>query len=161
VSQAAPKRFNKTSAAIAVAAIVTLANIAVIASPTFRSSQPDPRPPVAQLEAPPLQVLAPTVDPALQARIEQLEAQLRERNTQPVVRSSSSDRHRAFDDIEANLAAGEYVAARQRIYSLLGIVDRYGAIERERLEELASYLLADSYRLEALGLADGAGEVQL
>jgi len=144
--QPAPGRLSKTSLAIGIAAIVTLANVAVIAAPRFKSEP-------AALVPTTTQVAAPTeagLDPDLLKRIDELETQLRGINTPPeATRSDPSGRHRAFDEIDNNIAAGEYVVARQHIYSLLAIVDRFPTHERDRIEELASYMLADTFRLEA------------
>lgn len=159
-AQPAVGRFNKAAVAITVAALVTLANVAVIASPAFRSTpQAAPTETVSQVEP---EVSAPVVDPELVERISLLEAQLRGLNTPPeVIRSDVNERHRAFDEIDRNLAAGEYVAARQRLYSLLAIVDRFPNHERNRIEELASYLLSDTFRLEAQAQAVDTQEDRL
>lgn len=143
-------RVNKTTIAIGIAAIVTLANVAVIAAPLFKNEAPQSSPTIQPVTA---QAEVPTeanLDPALLARIDELEARLAAVNTPPeAIPSDHSERHRAFDEIDNNIAAGDFVAARQRLYSLLAIIDRFPTHERDRTEELASYMLADTYRLEA------------
>ena len=146
--QPASGRINKAAVAIAFAALVTVANLAVIASPAFRGTH-GTAPAMTSGQVEPV-ASRPETDPELIERISLLEAQLRGLNTPPeVVRSDVNERHRAFDEIDRNLAAGEFVAARQRLYSLLAIVDRFPNHERNRIEELASYFLADTFRLEA------------
>ncbi len=146
VPQATPGRFSKATIAISAAAIVTLANVAVIAAPMFTKGA-ETGPTVTQA---PVKIEAPEPDAALLARIDQLEAQLQNVNAPAeVIRSDAGERHRAFDEIDSNIEAGQYMAARERLYSLLAIVDRFPTHERDRVEDLASYLLADTYRLEA------------
>ena len=88
-------------------------------------------------------------DLALLTRIQELEDQLREQQGLPdAIPTLPNQRHRAFDDIEGQIAAGEYLAARSRLYSLLAVVDRFDAVRAREIEEQASYLLADTYRLE-------------
>jgi len=147
--QAPTGRISKATIAIAIAGIVTLANVAVIAAPIFKS---DPEPANAITAQAPTDS-TPTeaaLDVGLLKRIDELEARLAGIDTPPeAIAADFSERHRAFDEIDNNIAAGDFVAARQHLYSLLAIVDRFPTHERDRIEELASYLLADTYRLEA------------
>ncbi len=48
------------------------------------------------------------------------------------------------------IARGEYAAARQRLYSLLSIIDRLEEPRREELEAECQFLIAQSLHLEAL-----------
>lgn len=142
-------RLPKANIAIAVAAIVTLANVAVIAAPLFKAEPSNIA--SASLEvnqqADPVEA---SIDTVMLDRINELEQRVMGINSPPeAIRSGSGQRHRAFDEIDNNLASGEYVVARQRLYSLLAIVDRFPSHERDRIEELASYTLADTFRLEA------------
>ncbi len=58
--------------------------------------------------------------------------------------------HPTFDLVRDDIAKGQYAVARQRIYSLLSIVDRLDPDERQKVESRANYLLAQSIHLEAL-----------
>ena len=61
--------------------------------------------------------------------------------------------HPAFADVNDYFKAGLYPAGRQRLYNLLAIVDNFQPLERDAIESKASYMLADSWRLEAELLA--------
>lgn len=137
---------------ISIAAIVTIANFAVMALP--KASQPDPEQATTQVQAEPTEPQSEgatdAVDAALLARITQLETQLNAQSGIPdAIPTLPNQRHRAFDEIESQIAAGEYVAARSRLYSLLAVVDRFDAVRANEIEQQASYMLADTYRLEA------------
>lgn len=139
---------SKTTIAIAVAALVTLANVAVIAAPMFSNDkQPAPQQNTTEVAQ------SAESDSLLLQRISDLETQLQGINTTqeaPRMIGNGDDRHRAFDAIDNNIELGQFVEARQRLYSLLAIIDRFPTHQRDRIEDLASYTLADTYRLEAL-----------
>ena len=148
----APSGANRLQlATISFAAIVTLANFAFMALPQKGAATPPtdaPTEQVATTETAPQGALDPA-DLALLTRIQELEDQLREQQGLPdAIPTLPNQRHRAFDDIEGQIAAGEYLAARSRLYSLLAVVDRFDAVRAREIEEQASYLLADTYRLE-------------
>ena len=145
-------------ATIAIAAIVTLANFAVMALPKAGNQNAQERTSSVALQAPNetrnddlASSNAPSAaDLALIARIQQLESQLQTINTPTdATPSTPNQRHRAFDEIEAQIASGDFQAARGRLYSLLAVVDRFDAVRAREIEDQASYLLADTYRLEA------------
>jgi len=148
----APAGTNRLQlATIGFAAIVTLANFAFMALPQKGAASTDENAPaeqVASAETTAQGDLDPA-DLALLTRIQELEDQLREGQGLPdAIPTLPNQRHRAFDDIEGQIAAGEYLAARSRLYSLLAVVDRFDAVRAREIEEQASYLLADTYRLE-------------
>lgn len=57
---------------------------------------------------------------------------------------------------EQEIRTGEFAAARRRLYRLLAMADRIDAGLRESIEMRASYMLADSYRLQALARRERA-----
>ncbi|MFN0244937.1 MAG: hypothetical protein ACKVWV_18800 [Planctomycetota bacterium] len=57
---------------------------------------------------------------------------------------------------EEEIRTGEFAAARRRLYRLLAMADRIDAGLRESIEMRASYMLADSYRLQALARRERA-----
>jgi hypothetical protein len=58
--------------------------------------------------------------------------------------------HPTLVEARAQIARGEYPAARQRIYSLLAIIDRLEDPRREAVESEAQFLLAQTLHFEAL-----------
>jgi hypothetical protein len=67
--------------------------------------------------------------------------------------TSDAARHPALELAVEEITAGDFARARQRIYSLLAIVDRLAPADRDAIESRASFLLARSYHLEALSHA--------
>jgi len=66
------------------------------------------------------------------------------------IAAPNPDNHPTFDLVRDDIAQGEYSRARQRLYSLLSIVDRLDPSEREAIEARANYLMAQALHLEAL-----------
>jgi hypothetical protein len=62
--------------------------------------------------------------------------------------------HPTFDVAVRLIEEGRFAEARQRLYSLLAIVDRLDSLDRDRIEARASYLLARALHLEALTRAE-------
>jgi hypothetical protein len=58
--------------------------------------------------------------------------------------------HPTLDEARAELARGEYSAARRRVYGLLGLVDRLEEPRRGALEVDCQFLIAQALHLEAL-----------
>lgn len=58
--------------------------------------------------------------------------------------------HPTLDEARAEIARGEYSAARQRVYTLLAIIDRLENPRRGALEADCQFLIAQSLHLEAL-----------
>ncbi|HEX6886448.1 MAG TPA: hypothetical protein VF530_23935 [Planctomycetota bacterium] len=58
--------------------------------------------------------------------------------------------HPTLDQARAELARGEYSAARRRVYGLLGLVDRLEEPRRGALEVDCQFLIAQALHLEAL-----------
>lgn len=56
----------------------------------------------------------------------------------------------AFERAEADIQEGRCAEARKRIYGLLAVIDRTPERQRAELEARSAFLLADSYRAEAL-----------
>ena len=154
---AATKSSRLQLVTITIAAIVTVANFAVMALPKAGNQPAAERTstaPIKTTELPnqdvPNDSGPSAADLALIARIQQLESQLQTINTPTdATPSTPNQRHRAFDEIEVQIASGDYQAARGRLYSLLAVVDRFDAVRAREIEDQASYLLADTYRLEA------------
>ncbi len=146
-------RLTKTTAAIVFASIVTLANVAVtMGGPSRPTVQTPPVAGATQL------VNVPTPfqydNSAVQGEIEVLRAEvemLRSQGspTKPIPASYTKGGHPAFDDVSKSLLEGNFVVARQTLYGLLAIVDRFDTYERDAIEATASYMLADSWRMEA------------
>jgi len=136
-------------ATIGFAAVVTLANFAFMALPKKDAAPIQPSDTSTEVASDDQPDTFDPADLALLTRIQELEDQLRGQNDLPdAIPTLPNQRHRAFDDIESQIAAGEYLAARSRLYSLLAVVDRFDAVRAREIEEQASYLLADTYRLE-------------
>jgi hypothetical protein len=74
----------------------------------------------------------------------------------PHLSASRDEAWAALDDAERTLAAGEFVAARRALYGLLTVLDRGELAERPDIEARAGFLIAESYRLQALSLGDTA-----
>ncbi|MEO0650269.1 MAG: hypothetical protein AAFZ65_06290, partial [Planctomycetota bacterium] len=55
-----------------------------------------------------------------------------------------------FDRVRRALDAGDFPSARRQLYAALATADRLEEAQRTSLEAEASFLLADTYRLEAL-----------
>lgn len=55
----------------------------------------------------------------------------------------------ALETAEREIQAGEYAAARQRLWRLLAVIDRSDAADRADLEARASFRLADTYCVQA------------
>ena len=72
---------------------------------------------------------------------------------QPVVASDPSQ-HTTFALARTDLDAGEYAAARRRLYALLAVADRLDVDVRESVEARAQFMLADI----AMGLARAADD---
>jgi len=58
--------------------------------------------------------------------------------------------HPALDEARTALARGDFAVARQRVYSLLAIVDRLEDPRKSELEAECQYLIAQALHLEAL-----------
>lgn len=58
--------------------------------------------------------------------------------------------HPTLDEARAQIARGEYAAARQKVYGLLAIIDRLQEPRRGALEADCQFLIAQSLHLEAL-----------
>ena len=139
-------------ATIGFAAVVTLANFAFMALPKKDAAPIQPSDTSTEVASDDQPDTFDPADLALLTRIQELEDQLRGQNDLPdAIPTLPNQRHRAFDDIESQIAAGEYLAARSRLYSLLAVVDRFDPVRAREIEEQASYLLADTYRLELEG----------
>lgn len=67
----------------------------------------------------------------------------------PVV-APSPERRDVLAQAEADIAAGQHDLARQRIYALLAVRDRFEPNEREELEARSRYLLAEALGSRAL-----------
>jgi len=67
----------------------------------------------------------------------------------PVV-APSPERRDVLAQAEADIAAGQYDLARQRIYALLAVRDRLDPNEREEIEARSRYLLAEALGSRAL-----------
>lgn len=154
-------RLTKTSAAICFATIITLANVAVTmvtpqgSNTSTISANSDTG---LEGETAPIQY----DDSAMRGQLEALNAEiavLRAQGspTKPIPASYTKGGHPAFDDVAKNLQEGNFIAARQKLYALLAIVDRFEDLERDAIETKASYMLADAWRMEAqLTTAQGA-----
>lgn len=66
--------------------------------------------------------------------------------------------HPALERAVEEIASGDFVRARQRIYSLLAVIDRLAPSDRDAVESRASYLLARTYHLEALARAGSSAQ---
>jgi hypothetical protein len=55
----------------------------------------------------------------------------------------------ALEAAERALRAGEYEGARRAVYGLLAVIDRIPQAEREDVEARATFLVAETYRLQA------------
>jgi hypothetical protein len=149
---------SKTHAGIGFAVIVTLANVAV----TMNKTEPVYNDPTPNVE-----VVTNTGEKspeegefnrlALQAQIDSLQAQLLNVATpvKPITGSFAEGEHPVFVQAASYIDEGLYPLARQRLYTLLAIVDNFQPNERDAIESKASYMLADSWRLEAEGLDQG------
>lgn len=73
----------------------------------------------------------------------------------PVI-APSPERRDVLAQAEADIAAGEHDLARQRIYALLAVRDRFEPAEREELEARSRYLLAEALGSRALAAAQPA-----
>lgn len=71
-----------------------------------------------------------------------------ERNRLPVVAPQTAGRS-SLEHIQRQLEAGQYAEARRRLFSLLSVLDRYDAPAAAEVEGVASYLLAESWRMQA------------
>jgi hypothetical protein len=60
------------------------------------------------------------------------------------------DESAAFERAEADIQEGRCAEARKRIYGVLAVIDRTPELRRAELEARSAFLLADSYRAEAL-----------
>ena len=60
------------------------------------------------------------------------------------------ENHPTFELVREDIAEGDYAVARQRLYSLLSIIDRLDPEQRDRVEKRANYLLAQELHLEAV-----------
>jgi hypothetical protein len=69
------------------------------------------------------------------------------RRTAPL---TPADDGAAFERAEADIQEGRCAEARKRIYGLLAVIDRTPEPRRAELEARSAFLLADSYRAEAL-----------
>lgn len=69
-----------------------------------------------------------------------------------------AETHPALELAVQEIGAGHFARARQRIYSLLAIIDRLAPSDRDAVESRASFLLARTYHLEALARAGSTGE---
>jgi hypothetical protein len=58
--------------------------------------------------------------------------------------------HPVLEEARAEIARSEFGAARQRIYTLLAVVDRFPAPRREAVEAECQFLIAQALHLEAL-----------
>jgi hypothetical protein len=61
-----------------------------------------------------------------------------------------ADDDAVFEQAQADIEEGSCAAARKRIYALLAVIDRTPEPRRTDLEARSAFLLADSYRAEAL-----------
>lgn len=158
---------SKVGLAVGAAVVVTAANLAAMAIPHLGSAPDGPTRPVVGPVDPgptgpdpiePRQPEPSAEHAALLARIAQLEAEV-QRQGSPTggITPSRGDHLRVIDEARAMIARGDHVGARKRLYSLLAIVDRLPSHERDRNEALASYLLADTYKLEAQASVEEAG----
>lgn len=143
-------RLTKTSVAIAFATIITLANVAV----TMSKPTPGPNPvitPVAVTQPQPVTEGFEYRESMLKAQVDSLEAQVQQLSmpVKAVASSYTEGDHPAFADVNDYFKAGLYPAGRQRLYNLLAIVDNFQPLERDAIESKASYMLADSWRMEA------------
>jgi hypothetical protein len=146
-------RLTKTSAAICFATIITLANVAVtMVTPQGSNTSTISANSDTGLES----KTAPIQydDSAMRGQLEALNAEiavLRAQGspTKPIPASYTKGGHPAFDDVAKNLQEGNFIAARQKLYALLAIVDRFEDLERDAIETKASYMLADAWRMEA------------
>ena len=159
------RRLSKVGLAVGAAAVVTCANLAAMAIPhlTGGDDPTDPtgpvgpgdvgQPHVAQVDDTPS-----AEELAMLARIAELEAKIQGMGSPTAgIHTSRGDHNRTIDEARSMVSRGDFVGARKRLYSLLAIVDRLPRAERDRNEALASYLLADTYKLEAQALAQEAG----
>ena len=78
----------------------------------------------------------------------------------PHLAASRDEARASLDDAERTLAAGEFVAARRELYGLLTVLDRGELAERPDIEARAGFLIAESYRLQALSLGDTAAAAE-
>jgi hypothetical protein len=152
-------RVTKATAAVAFATIITLANVAVT---MVAPKQVTPATQPAGTVATTLEVESGAPGPEfeyersnLQGQIDTLNAQLLNVGTpvKPIPASYREGDHPAFDDVADYIEMGLYPAARERLYGLLAIIDRFDTHQRDAIEAKASYLLADSWRLEAVLLS--------
>jgi len=58
-------------------------------------------------------------------------------------------------EAESSMERGEYRRARRTVFGLLAVIDRVPEEERSDVEAKAGFLVAESYRLEARGPAEG------
>ena len=68
----------------------------------------------------------------------------------PIV-PSDPDQHPTFDAAREEIARGDFAAARQRLYSLLAVIDRLDVAVRATVEARAQFMLAEAVHLEAIG----------
>ena len=78
----------------------------------------------------------------------------------PHLAASRDEAWAALDDAERALEAGEFVPARRALYGLLTVLDRVEIAERPDIEARAGFLIAESYRLQALSLGDTAAAAE-
>lgn len=71
-----------------------------------------------------------------------------ERNRLPIVAPQAAGRA-SLEHVQRQLEAGQFPDARRRLYSLLSVIDRYEPVAAHEVEGNATYLLADSWRLQA------------
>ena len=69
--------------------------------------------------------------------------------TTPIA-APNPENHPAFERALAEIEAGQYAEARQRLYALLAVVDRLDSTIREKVESRATYLIGHAWHLEAL-----------
>ena len=153
-------RLTKTSLALGAAAVVTLANLAAMAIPHLASDDggqqrqdpnDQPTPVVSTHEATDAEL-------ALLDRVDQLERQLRGLDSPTAgITPSRGEYNWVIDEARSMIERGDIVGARKRLYSLLAIIDRLPTHERDLNEAAASYLLADTYKLEAQVSTQEAG----
>lgn len=155
------KRLNKVSMAVGAALVITCANLASMAIPHLAAGD-DPlaaEPAIVErVEGAEGEGPADAGEQAMLARITELEALIHKYGSPgEQVTSARGDYTRVIDEASSMIARGDYVGARKRLYSVLATVDRMPARERDRNEALASYLLADTYKLEARAQTQEAG----
>lgn len=60
------------------------------------------------------------------------------------------EEHPTFEAAREEITSGQYAQARQRLYALLAIIDRFDPVTRAEVEARANYLLAEAVHLEAV-----------